>query len=257
MVLDTINLKVGDYMTPKPLFTDQETPLREAIAIMTKNNIGNLVVTKNDKPQTVLTEREILSYLVRMGEIPAIKLGMVPTKRFAVIRSKDLVLDAARIMIDEKKRLLVFDEGNLVGIITASDMLRGLRTTGGNPKLDKTISKNVYCCTIHDSIFKAVKIMYRKRIGSVLVTKNDVPYGIFTERDLLTRVIARSVGLQEHLGRYSTSPIISAPLGIGGKEAAEIMSLKKIKRLTLTKKEEIVGIITARDIVSAFRDLQF
>ena len=255
MVLDTIKLRVGDYMTPDPISVGPETKLEDAIAIMAKKNIGNLVVNKNGKPSSILTEREVLTYLVREGQIPDIEIKDVPTKLFAVVTPNDLVLDAAKTTIEEKKRLLVSEKEKIVGIITVSDMLRGLRTTGGNPKLDNVIRKKVYDCVYHDSIFKAVKIMYKKRVGSVIITKDDTPYGIFTERDLLTRVLVKDVDMQDRLAKYSTSPLITAHLGIQGNDAAEIMAINKIKRLALTKEDKVVGMVTARDIVDAFSSL--
>jgi signal-transduction protein with cAMP-binding, CBS, and nucleotidyltransferase domain len=252
MVLDTFKLRVGDYMTPDPITVGRETKLKDAIDIMARKNIGNLVVNKNGKPSSILTEREILTYIVKEGQIPDIEIKDVPTKLFAVVTPSDLVLDAAKTTIEEKKRLLVFEQEKIVGIMTVSDMLKGLRTTGGNPKLDSVVRKKVYDCIYHDSIFKAIKIMYKKRIGSVIITKDDIPYGIFTERDLLTRVLVKDADMQDRLAKYSTSPLVTAHLGIQGNDAAEIMAVNKIKRLALTKEDKVVGMVTARDIVDAF-----
>ena len=177
----------------------------------------------------------------------------VPSKRFVPVAPKDLVIDAARITIEKKKRLLVFDEEKFVGIITVSDMLRGLRTMGGNPDLDDVIRRKVYGCLYYDSIFKAVKIMHAKKVGSVLVSKDERYHGIFTERDLLTRVLVKDADLQDRLEIYQSTPLITAPLGIKGDDAAEIMSKNKIKRLALVQRGEVKGIVTARDIVDAFR----
>ncbi len=254
MVLDTIKLRVGDYMTLDPIRVDSKTNLQDAISIMAKKNIGNLIIDKDDKPSTILTEREILSYIVKEGTIPDMQVKDVPTKRFAVVTPGDLVIDAAKKMLEEKKRLLVFEYKKLVGIITASDMLRGLRTTGGNPLLDDVIRGKIYGCVYYDSIFKAVKIMYSKKVGSVLISKENGSYeGIFTERDLLTRVLTKDVDLQDRLEKYSSAPLVTARLGIRGNDAAEIMAINKIKRLPLTDKDKVVGIVTARDIVDAFR----
>ena len=253
MVLDTIGLRVGDYMTLNPISVDEETKLADSINIMAKKNIGNMVIERDGKPSTILTEREILSYVVKEGKIPDIQIKDVPTKRFVMVSPKELVINVAKTMLEKKKRVLVFDDNKLTGIITVSDMLRGLRTTGGNPGLDKVIRKNVHSCVYHDSIFKAAKIMYGKKIGSVLISKGDTHQGIFTERDMLTRVLTKEADLQDRIEKYSTSPLVTARYGIRGNDAAEIMSINKIKRLPLSDKKGIVGIVTARDIVDAFR----
>ena len=186
MVLDKLQLKVEDYMTPNPISVKPSLNLKDAISIMAKKKIGNVIVNDGKgNPSSILTEREILTYLVKDGGIPDIKMKDVQTKPFAIVSPDDLVLDAAKILLGKKKRLLVFDDDKLVGIITASDMLRGLRTTGGNPPLEKVVSTKVYSCEYFDSVFKAINLMYKKRIGSVLIMKDNLPFGIFTERDLL------------------------------------------------------------------------
>ena len=184
MVLKTIELKVGDFMTSEPIVVDSDVSFPAAISIMANNGIGNLIIKEKNKPSSILTEREILSYLVRRGEIPLEAMKDVLTQSFMPISPRMSILDAAKLMISKKKRLLVFENEKLVGIITASDMLRGFRKTGGNPPLDKVMSVKVYECAHTDSIFKAIKLMHQKRIGSVIITKNDSPYGIFTERTL-------------------------------------------------------------------------
>ena len=252
MVLKTIELKVGDFMTSEPIAVGSDVSFSAAISIMANNGIGNLIIKEFDKPSSLLTEREILSYLVRRGEIPIEPMKDILTQSFTPVSPKMAILDAAKLMISKKKRLLVFDNEKIVGIITASDILRGLRKTGGNPSLDKVMSMKIYECVYTDSIFKAIKLMYQKRIGSVIITKRGGPYGIFTERDLLVDVLTQKVALTEKVGDYCSSPLVTAKVGILGNDAARLMASKKIKRLALTEKDKIVGIVTARDIVEAF-----
>lgn len=253
MVLDTISLRVGDYMTSNPISIDEQASLYEAIATMAKKNIGSLIVESGEKPTSLLTEREILAYVIKEGTIPEIQLSEVATERFEEVSPRELVIDAAKTMLERKKRLLVFEDDRLAGIITVSDMMRGLLTTGGNPDLDDVIRRKIHACVYHDSIFKAAKIMYTKKIGSVLITKEGSHQGIFTERDLLTRVLTSGVDLQDRLQEYSSFPLVTARYGIRGNGAAQMMSSNKIKRLPLTDGMKVVGMVTARDIVDAFR----
>jgi predicted transcriptional regulator len=252
MILKTIELRVGDFMTSEPISVEDNVLFPAAVSVMTNNGIGNLVITQNNEPSGLLTEREILSYLVRKSEIPSDPMKDVLTQSFTKIPPVTPILDAAKMMIERKKRLLVFDNEKLVGIITASDILRGFRKTGINPSLDKVMSKKIYQCDYNDSIFKAIKFMYAKRIGSVVITKNKIPYGIFTERDLLVNVLTKKIEFTERVGDYCTSPLVTTKIGIRGNNAARLMASRKIKRLILTEKDKMTGIVTARDIVEAF-----
>jgi CBS domain-containing protein len=105
-----------------------------------------------------------------------------------------------------------------------------------------------------DSIFNAVKLMHEKKTGSVLVNgPRGEPIGIFTERDLLTKVLSKQARLEGQVVDYCTSPMISAKLkGIDAKKAAKTMRANGIKRLPLTEDGKVVAIVTARDLVESF-----
>ena len=58
--------------------------------------------------------------------------------------------------------------------------------------------------------------------------------------------------LDQPIGGQASRPLITAEDGIQGKEAADIMTMNRIKRLPLTSEDVIVGIVTARDLVEAY-----
>jgi len=253
MVLKTLDLRVADYMTPAPITVEPEFTFQDAVSIMAEKGIGNLIVKDDHNVRGLFTEREILQYIVYDKKIPDISMKDVVVRPFTRISLDMNLIDAAKIMISEKTRLLVFDKKHLVGIITASDIVRGFRRTGGNPSLDKVMSKKVYKIYYSDTIMEACKLMHKKRIGSVIVEKNKKPFGIFTERDLLVNVLNNEVKLKGKVGGYCSSPLITTKIGIAGGDAAKMMATKKIKRLVLTKNGKIFAIVTARDIVDAFQ----
>jgi CBS domain-containing protein len=94
--------------------------------------------------------------------------------------------------------------------------------------------------------------MGSKRIGSVIVTRGKKPSGIFTERDLLSKFLMKGRTLQTQVGKAVSSPLKTASVGISIHEAAKIMALQHVRRLPLTKKNQLAGIITARDLVEAY-----
>ena len=159
-------------------------------------------------------------------------------------------------MVSEKMRLLVFDNNNnniLAGIITASDIVRAFRKTDSNPSIEDVMSNKIFDVDYDNSILRAVKTLYERRIGSIIVNKDEKPYGIFTERDLLTKVLSRGIEVDEKVGNYSSTPLITAQHGIRANEAANIMFINNMKRLPLTQDGKIVSIVTARDLVEAFQ----
>lgn len=253
-MLEATKLTVGNYMTAFPVSVLAEVALSEAIGFMARRGIGNILVSDDEGiPQGILTEREILYLLAFHKALPEISVGEIKLQKFERLRPENSVYEAAKIMLSKKSRLLVFSEYDKpVGIITSTDLLRAFRKTGHSPSISSVISKKTYQCAYNDTILNAVDLMHKKRIGSVLVEKPEENWGIFTERDLIFKVLNNRVPLDEKLKMYSSFPLVTADYGISADEAASIMTAKEIKRLALAKGGDIMGIVTARDLVDAY-----
>lgn len=254
MVLKMTKLLVGNYMTAYPISVKPSVPFKTVINFMAENGFATLIVMEEQSttPLGVLTEREILHYIVSEGKIPDKPIKDLFVQPFVSVTPDTPVLEAAKLMISKRSRILVFaDKDKLVGIITASDMLRAFRKTLISPTLDKVMSTKIQQCPYDTSILNASKILHEKNIGSVLVSRDSL-HGIFTQRDLV-RVLEKEVDLTSKVGDHSSFPLVTAKKGILANEAASIMAAKNIKRLVLTEGEALSGIVTARDIVDAFQ----
>jgi CBS domain-containing protein len=287
-------LRVEHFMTKNPVMAHSNVNFPGGIDIMTTNSISNLIVIENMKPIGILTEREILHYLTTYRLVPAEKkLKDISLQPFCEANPDTSILDAARKMITKKCRILVFDKSNsrdqdndqkVVGIITASDMIRAFAEQNDkDPSLKSVMTKRIFFVSADDPIYDAVDIMNNKNVGSVIVvadSKSDSSdskkemYGIFTERDLLKRVLSNDVSLYAHIKDYCSTELLTADMGISAVEAAKIMLLKKIKRLPIVTgsevketgessrapeiiekggKRKLAGIVTARDLVEIFQ----
>lgn len=253
-MLKISDLVVGNYMTAFPLSVLPEVSIPEVIGFMARRGIGNIVVSGDDgTPLGIFTEREILQLLYDRKTLPDISVNEVNLAKFEKITPDTSIYEAAKTMLAKKSRLLVFSEHDRpVGIVTTSDLLRAFRKTDYTPSLFSVVSTRICQCSYDDKISDAVKLMHDKRVGSVLIEKPEENWGLFTERDLVFKVLNNKVQLSEKLKLYSSFPLITANHAILANEAASIMASKNIKRLVLTKNDDIVGIVTARDIVDAY-----
>jgi len=253
MGLKITDLPVANYMTPYPISVKPDISFDSVVDFMASRGIGNLIVSDNSIPTGILTEREILQCAVSTDGTANKKVKDIGSQSFLKITPDTSVLEAAKIMILKRSRLLVFaDDNKLVGIITASDMVRAFRKTDDAPRIDKVISKKIYKCSSNDSILAAANQMYEKKIGSVIVTE-EKRFGIFTERDLLVHILANEVDMNRPVGGYSSWPLLTVKEGITAKAAASIMAANNIKRLGLVQDSSLVGIVTARDLVDAYQ----
>ena len=85
-------------------------------------------------------------------------------------------------------------------------------------------------------------------VGAVLVMDGDRLEGLFSERDLLTRVTAEGKDPgQTHVGDVSTRDVVTFDADTPIKDCAEIVRAKRFRHLPVTKGGKTVGILSARD----------
>ena len=95
----------------------------------------------------------------------------------------------------------------------------------------------------------AVRQMNRERVGALLVMVGDTIVGIFTERDLLSRVVAedRSPG-KTLVGDVMTTEIVAVKPTRTVGEAMQIVSEKRVRHLPVVEDGCLLGIISAGDL---------
>ncbi|MEK6866385.1 MAG: CBS domain-containing protein [Thermoproteota archaeon] len=102
---------------------------------------------------------------------------------------------------------------------------------------------------VSTSIRDAAKLMDEKDIGCIIVTKNQLPIGILTERDFVKRIAAKEKSLTASLEEVMSSPLIEIDPNETVWEAAQIMKTNNIHKLPVKKNNQIIGIVTTTDLV--------
>ena len=261
-------MSLADLMTREIITITPENTLYEAAQLMGEKRIGSLLVFKYDTPVGVITERDLLNVVssgVKLekdwigggASIREEKVEKVMSFPVVKICVSSPLKEAARIMIEKRiRRLAVCDLGKVVGIITASDMIRSLPEAPENMEVwfqvDYFMAKRIITVDAEMLVENVAEVMAEKRVGSVIVTSKERPVGIFTERDLLTKFLVEDKSLIAEVGSACSSPLITAPVGMCIHEAAVIMTKNRIKRLPITKDKNLVGMLSARDLVEAY-----
>jgi CBS domain-containing protein len=115
-------MKVKDIMK-KIVTIDRRATIKEAAAIMSKKCIGSLVVTEKDLIVGIITERDIIKYLSKSNHMGA-KVEVIMTQDVVTIEPGASLDEAADSMFQHKiKKLPVVENGKLLGIITATDII--------------------------------------------------------------------------------------------------------------------------------------
>jgi CBS domain-containing protein len=95
--------------------------------------------------------------------------------------------------------------------------------------------------------------MVVKDIGAVIVVEEGNPVGIITEKDVLERVIMKNRDMYTTIAKdVMSSPLISIESERPIKEAIELMRKHNIRRLAVTAKGALVGLVTERRLSVKF-----
>ena len=203
----------------------------------------------------IITERDLLTKILARDKDPAKeKVEENMTYPLITIGPEAKIKEAAQTMYKKKGRLVVFDSGGLIGIVTASDLIRSMpEVPETQVQVDDFMTLTVATAEEKTPLRKILKTMGEERIGSVVITREGKPFAIFTERDLLSKIIAEGKSMDTSVGDVASSPLITIPAGTSVHNAAATMAIKHIKRLPVVAPDEtLVGVITARDLVQAY-----
>jgi CBS domain-containing protein len=99
------------------------------------------------------------------------------------------------------------------------------------------------------TVLDAAKLMKKRKIGNVLVVQNKLPIGILTESDILKKVVAEAKNPKDvKIKDVMTTPVIIIDSFMTLEEAMRTMGKCNVRRLPVVENNELIGIITQKDI---------
>lgn len=184
--------------------------------MMELNNSNSSAVT--DEDEKALRRKEVVTSLYRYSDLSIKNIAQqvdMPLNEVQRITDKLLKLDAVRLFEEES-------------------------TT----RLEKIMSTDVVSLDISKTAAHAAALMTERKVGSVIVTKNNKLFGIVTERDLVRRYFRDTL-----LESLASHPLITVEPTTTVEKAAEIMLKNKIRKLPIVNENNtIAGIVTVTDL---------
>ena len=108
-----------------------------------------------------------------------------------------------------------------------------------------------------ESVADAAKKMKERHIGALVVTDGQTVVGIFTERDVLYRVVADGKDPGSTLiEEVMTSPVACCSSDTTLAECRNVMRSKKIRHLPVVDDKNLAGIVSLRDLIDQEIDEQ-
>jgi len=150
--------------------------------------------------------------------------------------------------------LPVVEAGRLVGIVTETDITRGLISLSPLQYVRDIMTRDVATIEASATADEAAGIMAHQNISClVAVHKQDV-VGICTEKDMLKRVVSQGKNpTQTCVAEIMSLPIVAVPPIYSILSASKKMESMHLHRLVIMDGKEVCGIVTQTDILRAIR----
>ena len=260
-----------------PVITVQlESSIFETLLQMQKNLVKRIVIVVKNKPVGIVTERDINRFL---GEdktaraIDEIPIKHVMQKNIIIINDgfEDHFDQCAARMETFKigSVILVDDNGELIGIVSRTDLVKAYANVFGGKYLVKDfMSKKTVTCRKTDSIKFALSLMNKNEVSRLVVTdENGSPKGLITTNTLLTHsdyFIKGKTRSRDYLlpidrsKEITVSDLLTDKLITISEEddlavAASLMIKNKISGIpVIDSKRNLIGVISKTDVVKAF-----
>ncbi len=122
--------QVRDIMAKNVVTIEQDKTALDAARLLTEKDISFLVIVKAEKPVGVVTEKDFVQKLVVHNKLPSeVPLSEIMSHKYRSVEPTTKIEDAIQKMLNHKiRRLLVIDDGELVGAITQTDLTSFLRS---------------------------------------------------------------------------------------------------------------------------------
>ena len=116
---------------------------------------------------------------------------------------------------------------------------------------DIVLGREVYTVQSKQAVLEAVQYMVEKGIGAVAVMEGERMVGIFSERDLMKRVVTKKIDPAAiAVEKVMTTNIIAAKPEESYSACLARMQTHNIRHLVIAREDNLVGIISLRDLMS-------
>ena len=203
--MDASRLRVDEIMATPLLTIAPDRRMLDASHLMETNHVRRLCVSDEDEVVGVISVRDLVRYFVDSEGGPirdldnvfrplsVLRVLMQPTMETIV--SERTVLEATQTMAEKRVgSLLVLEAGDMVGIVTETDVVRKVIAAGlpaRSTSVGAVMNAPLIEIDINDTARDASRLMAEKQIRYVAVTEDNKVVGLLSVRDLVKVVSIR------------------------------------------------------------------
>lgn len=181
-------------------------------------------------------------------------VSKVMTREVRVLKEDHDLAKAIEIMKKSKEGLYPVVQGDvLLGILSQWDIVKGLNRKTGLEVSDIMVYKP-HTARAHYSILETAKMMVRGGFRRLPVTEKGFLTGIITPYDILSYITENKINLRkatQSINRLMVRDIETITAKDDVFTAISIMKNKNVGGLPVVEDEELIGIITEKDVLDS------
>jgi signal transduction histidine kinase len=245
-----------------PLLVSPNTPILDAIGLMSENRSSYILISEEQKLLGILTERDIVKITFHQMPLEGIPISQIMTSDVIALtleEARDIFSVLSLQRSSQIRHLPILDsDKNIIGIITPESVRQVLKATDllKMRRVGEIItSKNVMTASKNLSVFEVTQQMTIHRKSCIVIgeTNNDgkiIPLGIITERDIVKFKLSQRDLHQTQAEKVMSSPLLPAKLDFTLWQAHQIMQDNNIRRLVVVDQNGyLAGILTQTSIL--------
>lgn len=230
----------------------------DAMEMMVAKRVGRVIVTEKQVPVGIFTEQDVLKRVVNKKlDAKKTSIKKVMTAPIRAVHEEASIVDVLGNMYKNKFRHLLVrgDKKAMVGLVSMHRILRLAVNLGHDLEETQTIgkimSRNLITVESSQSIYDTIEVMIKKDTGCVFVLSNGEPKGIFTERDVLTRVAVKDIDTRKSSIRevMTADPITMAHSSLIGDVLAEMYKCGFRNMPIQGDGRDLVGFVSMGDVL--------
>ena len=251
--------KVSEIMTTELVKAPVAASVFSVMEIMVVNDVGRIIITDDDVPVGIFTEKDVLKRVVGAQiDAKSTNIRTVMTTPVRAVRDETHIVDAfARMYRGRYRHLLVRGRrGKIVGIVSMRRILNIAVELGQGISESRTLgdiaTASVITVEATATVQAAVDLMNRQSLTAVVVvTATGTPTGIFTERDVLKRVATVEMDPQHiPVTQVMTAPLVTMPRTALVGDALAEMSRRDIRNMPVKDdSNRLIGLIAMPEIL--------
>jgi PAS domain S-box-containing protein len=246
--------EVGEVMSREVAVIAPAAGVVTAAEMMAAKNVSCLVVEDDAQVAGVLTETDFLKRLVAtQRDYRDVRVAEIMSHPVESVSPDVSVFDASQFVTRNRiKRLPIVEDGRLVGIVTQTDLVRALTSSGMWDSVAEIMTPDLVGVPRDALLAEAAEVMHSHDVSCVLAMEGDRPVGVLTKKDVLKRVIAR----RRDPGRVTveevmSAPVIAIPAYYSVFSASRTMAAKRVRRLVVEEHGRVRGIVAQTDVLRA------